>query len=51
MKTYLRILSYATNLVPRLIQFLIFSVLGTIFSVTNIVIGRSVVWYVISKPK
>jgi hypothetical protein len=25
-----------TNLVPRLIQFLIFSVLGTIFSVTNI---------------
>jgi len=36
MKTYLRILSYATNLVPRLIQFLIFSVLGTIFSVTNI---------------
>ncbi len=36
MKTYLRILSYAPNLVPRLIQFLIFSVLGTIFSVTNI---------------
>ena len=36
MKTYLRILSYATNLVPRLIQFLIFSVLGTIFSATNI---------------
>ena len=36
MKTYLRILSYAPNLVPRLIQFLIFSILGTIFSVTNI---------------
>lgn len=36
MKTYLRILSYAPNLVPRLIQFLIFSVLGTIFSITNI---------------
>ena len=36
MKTYLRILSYAPNLVPRLFQFLIFSVLGTIFSVTNI---------------
>jgi ATP-binding cassette, subfamily B, bacterial MsbA len=37
MKTYLRILSYATNLVPRLIQFLVFSVLGTIFSAANIV--------------
>jgi ATP-binding cassette, subfamily B, bacterial MsbA len=37
MKTYLRILSYAPNLVPRLIQFLIFSVLGTIFSAANIV--------------
>ena len=36
MKTYLRILSYAPNLVPRLFQFLIFSILGTIFSVTNI---------------
>ena len=36
MKKYLRILSYAPNLVPRLFQFLIFSILGTIFSVTNI---------------
>jgi ATP-binding cassette, subfamily B, bacterial MsbA len=36
MKTYLRILSYAPNLVPRLFQFLIFSILGTIFSATNI---------------
>src|SRR5688500_129385 len=36
MKVYLRILRYAPNLAPRLIQFLIFSVLGIIFSVTNI---------------
>ncbi len=36
MKTYFRILSYAPNLVPRLIQFLIFSVLGIIFSIVNI---------------
>src|SRR5688572_15226341 len=36
MKTYFRILRYAPNLAPRLIQFLLFSILGTIFSVTNI---------------
>ena len=36
MKTYFRILRYAPNLVPRLIQFFIFSILGIIFSVTNI---------------
>lgn len=36
MKIYLRILQYAPRLVPRLIQFLIFSVLGIIFSVVNV---------------
>ncbi|HEY0652161.1 MAG TPA: ABC transporter ATP-binding protein, partial [Chryseosolibacter sp.] len=36
MKIYLRILRYAPNLVPRLIKFLITSVLGIIFSVANI---------------
>jgi subfamily B ATP-binding cassette protein MsbA len=36
MKIYLRILRYAPHLVPRLIQFIIFSVLGIIFSVVNI---------------
>src|SRR5688572_1015671 len=36
MKVYLRILRYAPNLASRLIQFLIFSVFGIIFSVTNI---------------
>ncbi len=36
MKVYLRILSYAPRLVSRLIQFIIFSVLGILFSVVNI---------------
>lgn len=36
MKLYLRILSYAPRLVSRLIQFVIFSVLGILFSVVNI---------------
>ncbi len=36
MKTYFRILRYSPNLVPRLIQFLVFSVFGIIFSVTSI---------------
>lgn len=36
MKVYLRILRYAPNLVTRMIQFLIYSVLGIIFSVANI---------------
>lgn len=36
MKVYLRILRYAPRLVARLIQFLVFSVLGIIFSVINI---------------
>lgn len=36
MKVYLRILRYAPNLVPRLIQFVIYSVLGIVFSVANI---------------
>lgn len=36
MKIYLRILNYAPNLVPRLIQFLLFSVFGILFSVTNV---------------
>lgn len=35
MKIYLRILSYAPRLVPRLLQFIVFSVLGIIFSVIN----------------
>lgn len=39
MKTYLRILRYAPNLVPRLIQFIIYSVLGIIFSVCNIALA------------
>lgn len=38
MDIYLRILRYAPRLVPRLIQFLIFSVLGILFSVANIVL-------------
>ena len=49
MKTYLRILSYAPNLVPRLFQFLIFSVFGTIFSVTNIALVVPLFGHVISK--
>ncbi|MBT1700166.1 ABC transporter ATP-binding protein/permease [Fulvivirgaceae bacterium PWU4] len=36
MKVYLRILRYAPNLAGRMIQFLIYSVLGIIFSVANI---------------
>lgn len=36
MKIYFRILQYAPNLVPRLIKFLVTSVLGIIFSVANI---------------
>jgi ATP-binding cassette, subfamily B, bacterial MsbA len=36
MKIYLRILSYAPNLTPRLIKFLVTSILGIIFSVANI---------------
>lgn len=36
MKIYLRILKYAPRLVPRMIQFIIFSVLGIIFSVVNV---------------
>src|SRR5688572_18548159 len=36
MKIYFRILKYAPNLVPRLIKFLVTSVLGIIFSVVNI---------------
>ncbi len=36
MKVYLRILSYAPGLISRLVRFLIFSVLGIIFSVLNI---------------
>lgn len=39
MKTYLRILQYAPNLVLRLVQFLIYSVLGIIFSVCNIALA------------
>src|SRR3990170_5681107 len=39
MKTFLRIFRYAPNLVPRLIQFVIFSVLGTIFDVANIALA------------
>lgn len=39
MKTYLRILRYAPNLVLRLIQFIIYSVLGIIFSVCNIALA------------
>lgn len=36
MKIYLRILGYAPNLIPRLIQFVVYSVMGIIFSVANI---------------
>lgn len=36
MKIYFRILRYAPNLIPRLVQFFIYSVLGIIFSVANI---------------
>ena len=39
MKTFLRIFRYAPNLVPRLMQFVIFSVLGTIFDVANIALA------------
>jgi subfamily B ATP-binding cassette protein MsbA len=39
MKIYLRILRYAPNLVPRLVQFFIYSVLGIIFSVANIALA------------
>jgi ATP-binding cassette, subfamily B, bacterial MsbA len=35
MKTYFRILNYAPNLVPRMVQFLIYAVLGVIFGVLN----------------
>lgn len=36
MKVYFRILRYAPALIPRLFQFLVFSVLGILFSVVNI---------------
>lgn len=36
MKVYFRILRYAPRLVQRLVQFLLFSVLGIIFSVVNV---------------
>jgi ATP-binding cassette, subfamily B, bacterial MsbA len=36
MKIYFRILQYAPNLIPRLVKFLVTSVLGIIFSVANI---------------
>lgn len=36
MKVYLRILRYAPGLIPRLFQFLVFAVLGILFSVVNI---------------
>src|SRR5688500_6339360 len=36
MKIYFRILRYAPGLIPRMIQFLIFSILGIIFSVVNL---------------
>jgi subfamily B ATP-binding cassette protein MsbA len=36
MKIYFRILRYAPNLAPRLIQFFIYSVLGIVFSVVNL---------------
>lgn len=38
MKTYLRILRYSPNLVPKLIQFFIFAVLGIVFGLVNIVL-------------
>ncbi|MEQ9591107.1 MAG: ABC transporter ATP-binding protein, partial [Cyclobacteriaceae bacterium] len=38
MKTFIRILKYTRNLVPRLIWFFIFSVLGIIFGAFNIVL-------------
>jgi ATP-binding cassette, subfamily B, bacterial MsbA len=39
MKTFFRIFNYAPNLVPRVIQFIVFSVLGTIFDVLNIALA------------
>ncbi len=39
MKTFLRIFNYAPNLVRRLVQFLIFSILGAIFDVANIALA------------
>lgn len=39
MKTFLRIFRYAPNLATRLTQFLVFSVLGTLFDVANIALA------------
>lgn len=36
MKIYFRILQYAPNLIPRIVQFFLFSVLGIVFSVVNL---------------
>src|SRR6478609_3241011 len=38
MKNFLRVLSYAQNLAPKLTQFFIYSVLGVIFGVFNILL-------------
>ena len=38
MKSFLRVLSYAQNIVPKLTQFFIYSVLGVIFGVFNILL-------------
>jgi ATP-binding cassette, subfamily B, bacterial MsbA len=39
MKTYFRILNYAPNLVPRMVQFMLYSVLGIIFGVINLTLA------------
>lgn len=39
MKTFLRIFRYAPNLATRLTQFLVFSILGTLFDVANIALA------------
>ena len=38
MKSFLRVLSYAQNIVPKLTQFFIYSILGVIFGVFNILL-------------
>ncbi len=38
MKSFLRVLSYAQNIVPKITQFFIYSVLGVIFGVFNILL-------------
>jgi subfamily B ATP-binding cassette protein MsbA len=51
MKTFFRIINYAPNLVPRLVWFFIFSVLGTIFDVANIALAVPLFMMILTQNK